>query len=480
MARNPQYEVRDKIRATEDDPERRILITGAHIVTMGAEGVVEADLLIRGSRIEAIRPGLAEEVVDAVVVDAVGCIVIPGLIDSHIHAWEGQLRGIAPDARQRNYIAVTHAGAGLHYTPDDLALAERLTAAQAINAGTTTIVDNCHNSRSREHSDAAVEALIDSGIRAVHAAGGAQVGDHEHQLPDDLLRLRDEYGLDGDGLVTLRMYDSVPSLDSWRFADEHGFDLCLELGPWTRNIEELARSGLMRPGHTYNHCTGLSDGVWRAIADSGAAINLCPRSDSQFGIGSFTPVLEANRSGVQEGISSDNEVSYAHDLFAEMRTLLTIQRGLALAAEVTGADAPPLYGPADVLRAATIGGALNAGLPGEVGSLEPGKRADLVILRLDDVTSRLWGSVVGTVVNTLGIAAVDTVIVDGRVRKWAGDLVGADYDALVREGERSRARLLGAMGVGLEEVRAGVLRNPDESGADDTMRAHLHHEEREG
>jgi cytosine/adenosine deaminase-related metal-dependent hydrolase len=473
-----RHAARARLLATEHDPGRRVVIVGARIVTMGPNGVVQGDLLIRGSRIEAIGPGLAETVRDAIRVDASGRIVIPGLIDSHIHAWEGQLRGVAPDARQRNYIAVTHAGTGPHYAPEDLAIAERLTAAQAINAGTTTIVDNCHNSRSREHSDAAIEALLGSGIRAVHAAGGAQVGEHERQLPADLPRLRDEYGLGGGGLVTLRMYDSVPSLESWRFADEHGFDLCLELGPWTRSIEELARSGLMRPGHTYNHCTGVSPEVWRAIADSGAAINLCPRSDSQFGIGSFTPVLEANRAGVQEGISSDNEVSYAHDLFAEMRTLLTIQRGLALAAEAAGdAGPPPLYGPTEVLRASTVGGALNAGLPGEIGTLEVGKRADLVILSLDEVTSRLWGSVVGTVVNTLGISAVDTVFVDGRLRKWAGELVGVDYAALAREGERSRDRLLAAIGVSADEVRAGVMRDPDECGADATMRAHLHHDE---
>ncbi|XPP27910.1 MAG: amidohydrolase family protein [Leucobacter sp.] len=443
---------------------------------MGPQGIVEGDLLIRGSRIEAIGPGLAESVRDAIRVDASGRIVIPGLVDSHIHAWEGQLRGIAPDARQRNYIAVTHAGTAPQYTPEDIAIGQRLSAAQAINAGTTTIVDNFHNGRTRAHSEAAIEALIGSGVRAVHAAGGGQAGVHDHQLPADLPRLRDEFGLDGGGLVTLRMYDATPSLDSWRFADEHGFDLCLELGPWTRSIEELARSGLMRPGHTYNHCVGITDEVWRAIADSGAAVNLCPRSDSQFGIGAFAPALEPRRHGMQEGISSDNEVSYAHDLFAEMRTLITIQRGLALAAEAAGDSKPsPLYGPTEALRAATVGGALNAGMLDDLGTLEVGKRADLVILSLDEVTSRLWGSIVGTVVNTLGIAAVDTVFIDGRLRKWAGRLVGVDYEALAREGERSRDRLLAAIGIDTDEVRAGVMRVPDERGADDTMRAHLNH-----
>ena len=474
MTLGPQLDVRDRILAAESDPGRRILLTGAHIVTMEREGVVVGDLLMRGSRIEAIRPGLILEVPDAIVVDASRTIVIPGLVDSHIHAWEGQLRGLAPDARQRNYIAVTHAGTGPHYSPEDLAIAERLTAAQAINAGTTTIVDNCHNSRSAEHSNAALEALLSSGIRAVHAVGAAQVGEHQHQLPQDLIRLRKEYPVSGDGPVSLRMYDDVPSLESWRFADEHGFDLCLELGPWTRNAEVLASSGLMRPGHTYNHCAGLSPEIWKAVADSGAAINLCPRSDSQFGIGSFAPALEPRRYGLQEGISSDNEVSYAHDLFTEMRTLLTIQRGLSAVAQSAGAaEAPVPYGAADVLRAATVGGALNAGLSSDIGSLAPGKRADLVLLSLDDVTTRLWGSVIGTVVDVAGIGTVDTVFIDGKVRKWGGHLVGIDYAALASAGERSRQRLLEAMGISLDEARRGLHRDIDETKADDTMKSYI-------
>jgi amidohydrolase family protein len=156
----------------------------------------------------------------------------------------------------------------------------------------------------------------------------------------------------------------------------------------------------MRPGHTYNHCSGFSDEMWKAIADSGAAVNLVPRSDSQYGLGGFTPVLEANRHGIQEGISSDNELSYGHDLFTEMRTLLTVQRGLSFAAEYAGdADVPRRYGVEDVLRAATVGGAINAGLQDEIGTIEVGRKADLVLIALDEVTTRLCGSDIATVVN---------------------------------------------------------------------------------
>jgi len=102
-------------------------------------------LLVNGSTIEAIGPGLAKQVgADAIIVDARDTMIVPGLIDSHLHAWEGQLRGIAPDADFGEYMSITHGGLALHYRPEDIAIAERISAAQAINAGTTTFIDNSH------------------------------------------------------------------------------------------------------------------------------------------------------------------------------------------------------------------------------------------------------------------------------------------------------------------------------------------------
>ncbi|SFS15544.1 Cytosine/adenosine deaminase [Microbacterium sp. cf046] len=458
MSLRDQLAERDRAVGSQGDASRRMLLTGATIVTMGPPGVVRGDLLLRSSTIEAIGPGLADQVgQDAIVIDASGTIIVPGLIDSHLHAWEGQLRGVAPDADFGEYMSITHGGLALHYRPEDIAIAELLSAAQAINAGTTTFIDNSHNSRSRGHSDAAIEALLSTGIRAVYAAGSAQVGDHEGQLPADLLRLREEYFSSGQDLVTLRMFNVMPSVEQWRFADEHGFDLCAEMGFWVPDVEKLGESGLMRPGHTYNHCSGFSDAMWGAIADSGAAVNLVPRSDSQYGLGGFSPVLQADRHGIQIGISSDNELSYAHDMFAEMRTLLTVQRGLSFAAEYGGeADVPPRYGVEDVLRAATVGGALNTGRQAEIGTIEVGKKADLVVIALDQVTTRMFGSDIGAVVNCGSPAVVDTVIIDGKIRKWGGELVGVDYDALARSGEASRSHLLERYGVTEDDIRAGL------------------------
>jgi 5-methylthioadenosine/S-adenosylhomocysteine deaminase len=448
-----------RLQAQQGDPGRRVLLTGGHVITMDAElGEQVADVLLVGDHVEKVQPGLAAQAgPDTVVVDVAGAVVMPGFVDSHVHGWVGALRGVAPDADINDYFSITHGGVAAFMTPEDIAVGQRVTAAQALNGGVTTLVDNSHNSRTPEHSDAAVEALRQTGIRAVHAAGAPIAGGAGEQLPQDLLRLRDQYFSSEDQLLTLRMFDSSLTPESWRFAADNGFDLVVEVGAFIPDIDALFNSGLMHPGHTYNHCAGLNADHWKAIADSGAAVNMVPRSDSHFGLGAFVPVLEANRHGIQEGISSDNELSYGYDMFTEMRVLQTVQRGLAFAATSRGeTGVPPGYGARDVLRAAITGGALNAGLSGKVGSLAPGRKADLIVLDLDQVPTALFGSLLGTVVNFANISNVEAVFVDGVVRKWSGALVGVDHEALVAEAETSRDRLLTAYGTSREEVRAGT------------------------
>ncbi|PUB20795.1 cytosine/adenosine deaminase-related metal-dependent hydrolase [Promicromonospora sp. AC04] len=445
----------DRILARETDPERRIVLRGAHIVTMDDRGTFVGDLLVRGGVIEDVVPGSIGHVDGGLVIDATDRIVIPGLIDSHVHAWEGQLRGIAPDVPFQSYMAIAHGGLAPHYTPQDIAIGQTVTAMQAINGGTTTIVDNSHNSRTSEHSDAAIDALLASGIRAVHAAGSPTVTSPS-ALPADVLRLRDSLAGRGHGRVTVRLFDVAPSLETWRFAAEHSLDVSSEVAMGMPGLEDALASDLLGPAHTLNHCAGLTTDMWRRIADAGAAVNLAPRSDPHYGLGASVPVMDAGAADVQVGISSDNELSYAHDMFTEMRVLLTVQRGLAFARAAAGDPGPVPYGVLDVLRAATVGGALNANLAHTIGTLTPGKKADFVVLTTNTVSTSPWGSVHGTVVNFSSAANVEAVFIDGRVKKWAGELVGFDLPDINTQAERSREQLLSAYGSQLAEVRAGL------------------------
>lgn len=434
--------------------DRRVLIEGGYVITMDdSRGDFVGDVLLRGGIIEAIGPQLGAELGDDVHrIDAQHTIVLPGLIDSHVHAWEGAIRGLDPDADFGQYMALTHGGVGPVMTPEDIAAGQAVSVAQAINGGTTTIIDNSHNSRTPAHSDAALQILRDLGLRVVHAVGSPTAGATDAQTSfAELLRLREEWA---DELISIRMFDINPTLEGWKFASDNEFDTVCEMGMWIPNLEELFASDLIGPGHTLNHCTGLAPDQWKQIADSGAAVNMVPRSDAQFGTGGFIPILQANRHGIQEGISSDNEVAYGQDLFAEMRTLMTVQRGLSFQAQFAGEpDAPAHYGPRDALRAATIGGALNARASDRIGSLTVGRQADLILVDLESVALNPLLSLAGAVPAFAGIGDVSTVFVNGVVKKWDGALVGIDYERVVARAEQSRERLLEAIGLSLEDAR---------------------------
>jgi hypothetical protein len=190
-------------------PGRPVLIKGATILSQDpAVGDHAAgDILIRDGKIAQVGEDLTRQADEAVVISAAGTIAIPGFVDAHVHAWEGQLRGAAPTLDFGAYLNFTAFGYGPHYRPHDNYTGTLATALVALNAGTTTIVDNSHNSRTPEHSSAAVEALIDSGIRGVHASG-APVG-------ADLIRTTDVNTAPGTNAVaTVTAFAHAGNIDT--------------------------------------------------------------------------------------------------------------------------------------------------------------------------------------------------------------------------------------------------------------------------
>src|SRR5262245_55530497 len=148
----------------------RTLIHGATPITLDALGdLPRADILVTGDTITEIAPVL--HVDDADVVDARGCIVIPGLVNAHLHTWQTALRGLAANWTLLEYFQKMHAGLATVFTPDDLHIATLAGALNQINCGTTTLVDWCHNNPTPSHNDAAIAALLQSGIRAAYFHG---------------------------------------------------------------------------------------------------------------------------------------------------------------------------------------------------------------------------------------------------------------------------------------------------------------------
>jgi len=444
-------------RLSPPDPRRRLLLKGGTIVSMDPKigNLAKGDLLIEGKRIAAIEAKLPSA---GRVIDASNMILIPGFVDCHRHSWEGVLRRIIPDGDLLKYTATTHQLIALHYRPHDMYVGNLVTALGCIDAGVTCIIDNSHNSRSTAHSDSAIQALFDSGIRAVHASGAPIAGNWDRQWPQDLVRIQKKFFSSEDQLVTLRMFSGLDRAN-FVLARQLGLRISMEMlgTPLFQQfgsslIEQFRAEKLLGADITYNHCNGLPDTTWEILRDSGGNVDVCPRSDPQYAIGEGIPGFQkALDHGMRPGLSVDNETSYGTDMFTEMRVAFNIQRAMATYRKVNGdKDAPAIVSVRDVLECATIGGAANAGLSNKCGTLTPGKEADIVMIRTDDINLYPSNHAVGTVVNAADVRNIDTVIVGGKVRKFRGKLVGVNMEKFRQLADESRNYLFAKAGYKLD------------------------------
>jgi 5-methylthioadenosine/S-adenosylhomocysteine deaminase len=281
------------VRTGNTKPNGRILIKGATIITMDEKlgDIAKGDLLVEGKKIVAVGGDLKSA--GAQVIDGANAILIPGFVDCHRHSWEGQLRRINPNAATLDaYSAATHQSFAKAYRPDDIYAGNLITALGCIDSGVTCVIDNSHNSRSGAHSDAAIKALFDSGIRGVHAAGPPQAGDWDHQLPQDLARLQKQYFSSADQLVTLRMF-AGPVKEQWAYARSLGLRITMEFqgAAMGKIADQFAEEKLLGPDITFNHCGNLPESTWQNLKNAGVTINVCPRSDSQYGLGAGFPAF---------------------------------------------------------------------------------------------------------------------------------------------------------------------------------------------
>ena len=443
------------------DSGRPILLTGGAVVTMDPDvpDLDAGDVLVAGSHIIAVGVDLRSDAehgsaaASALVVDTHGAIVSPGFVDTHRHAWETQLRRSIPDVTDLGeYVMSTLSGIAPTYTPDDMYIGTRLAALTALDAGITTMLDFSHNSRSAAHSDAAVHALVDAGIRGVHASMAPHFGEWDRQWPVDMARLVSDFHGTGSGLVTLRLAalatDEVagPSvaygpelaavardLDVWTSIDAV-FGV-----PSSEAILRWAELGILDPTLTLIHSTGLTGQAWSAMADAGVTVSLAPTSDAQIGLETAVPAIdEALSVGIRPGLSIDVEVALASDMFTQMRALHTIQRMRATNAGYGTDVTRDRITTRDVLDFATLQGARANALGDVTGSLTPGKAADLLIVRADDVNNMPLNDAIGTLVLGSDPRNIEAVLVAGRPRKWSGALVGEDIEALRADVLRSR------------------------------------------
>jgi 5-methylthioadenosine/S-adenosylhomocysteine deaminase len=406
-----------------------------------------ADVLIDGATIAAVGPNLAARA-DAYVVDASRAIVMPGFIDTHRHMWEGSLRNILPNGLLSDYTRDITGAARAIFRPEDAHAGDLVSGLGAINAGVTTVLDWSHIGNSPEHTDAAIAGLRESGVRSVYAYGGGTPGPR-NQFPRDIARLRRQYFSSTDQLLTLAMAAATNAAD-WAVARDVGAPITLHVNG-AGSLLPLAAS--MKADCTYIHCDNLTEDEWRLIASTGGHVSISGPIEMEMGHG-VPPFQQALAHGIRPSLSVDVETQMPGDLFTQMRTAFTLQRMQVLARERAGEkNLPPLLAVRDVVEFATIEGAKANALDAKVGTLTPGKQADIIVLRHDRLNVLPLNNAYGAVVLDMDTSNVDTVFIAGAIVKSGGQLVGVDVERVSRLAQQSRDYILSKTGWPASRVR---------------------------
>jgi cytosine/adenosine deaminase-related metal-dependent hydrolase len=437
----------------------RLLVRGGFVLSMDEAigDVRRGDILVEGDAIAAVGVGLPAD--GAEVIDADGMIVMPGMIDGHKHAWQSIYRGTCGDQTLNQFFGEAVPATAPHLEPEDIYASTLLGAVDALDAGVTTILDWCHATLTPAHARAGVAALRDSGIRAWFAHGRSLLtwSDRRADHTPDIRDLQAEAFAGDDRLVRLAMAARGPM-----FADldvtERDFALARELGipisvhvdmpSYTGNdVVELERMGALGPDVTFLHGNTLTERELDLAIAAGCRFVDSSVCDVLMGIGQELTGRLLGR-GIPFGISPDSAVVNTTDLFWVMRATVLLERSRVYG-PVFASDQQPGEGyltARRMLELATTGGAHAVWLADRIGSLSPGKQADVVLIRTRDVNMLPLNDPTEAVVFDAGPQNVDTVIVGGRVIKRGGRLVGVDVERVTRLAIEARDRNLEAAG----------------------------------
>lgn len=440
----------------------RMLIKGGCVVTMEPQlrELSQGDVLIENGRIAAIAPRL-EAPDGAETIDAAGMIVMPGLINGHLHTWQSALRGIAGDWTVAQYMQAMHRGLATLYRPEDIYIANLMGALNQINNGATTLVDWCHNNPTPAHTDAAIEGLAESGIRAVFLHGSPKPNPrpgqkHFSEIPmprHEVERLRKGRFASDDGLMTFGLAILGPYYSVWdvtradvALANELDLICSMHVGGGTPMVadgfERLASEGMIKGNFNVVHGNDIAPATIGRIVERGGTFTTTAEIELQMGYGHpLTGLLQAL--GAPMSIGTDVEAASRGDMFTAMRVTLQHERNRCITEILEKTGSRPELMPLtcrDALAWTTVHGAKIAGLDRRTGSLGVGKAADIVLLSASDIGMFPVRDSVGSIVMQGGVASVDTVLIAGKVMKRNGKLLyprlAEKMEALRRSGDR--------------------------------------------
>lgn len=452
----------------------RTLIKNATVVTVDPRlGELRGgDILVDGDKIAEVGHGLKAD--SAETIDATGMVAIPGLVNAHIHTWEIPLRGIGADwVSRRDYHGNMHRNLAMRYRAEDVRISNLLGALNQVNGGTTTILDWCHIVRDSDMTDAAVDGLEEAGIRAVYARGTVKPPVREGATPfyeipfprEEIHRLRTGRFASDDRLVTLAMATLGPDYAVYdvcvkdiRLAREYG--LLHSAHTWARagqrKLEDgmwrLQKDGLLGPDHNIAHGNCLEDDELKMVLDAGCSVSAT----------CLTEMLNSERVamlgrllkyGATPSLGSDCDPYFNASMLTVMRHAFqhqreTDNRELHAIGRWPAIDSEHATHTRDALHWATMGGAKALRLDHKIGSITPGKQADITLIRANDMNifpAVPLGDPVHAVVMYAETANVDTVLIAGKAAKRHGKLAypEAKLAALQQKILAARERIMG-------------------------------------
>ena len=425
-----------------------LLIKGATVVTLDGENhVFEGDVFVEHSRIGALGESLdGRDYKDAEVIEARGRALLPGFVQTHIHLCQTLFRGAADDLSLIDWLTKRIWPMEAAHTAASIYASARLGIAELIRGGTTCAL----TMETVNHTEAVFTAVEESGFRATVGKCMMDKGDDvpaalreqtEESIAESLALLDRWHGA-ADGRIrycfaprfavscTRELLQRVSQLSRERgvLVHTHASENRDEIGmvereTGRRNIEYLNECGLAASNVVLAHCVHLNDSEMGVLSRTGTHVAHCPSSNLKLGSG-FAPIVEMLGRGISVSLGADGApCNNRLDMFTEMRTAALIQKALH------GAETLPAL---TMLRMATIDGARALGLDKEIGSIEVGKRADLILLNLESLHTTPHPDPVSTIVYAAEANNVETVIIDGRVVMREGELTAMDEREVVR------------------------------------------------
>jgi 5-methylthioadenosine/S-adenosylhomocysteine deaminase len=495
-------------------PGMRYVIRGGAVMSMDPNvgDFPQADVLVEGKKILAVGPNLNAS---GPAIDATGRIVMPGFIDTHHHQFETAQRAFLADAVLINDGSGSPSGSTTYYEfelltfapvyrPEDVYINELFGGLSQLDDGVTTVHDVSQIHHTPQHSDAAIQALIDTGRRAAFgyfegAGQGVVINTPGYAYPQDATRIINTWfggkgiNLSKNGLVHMIMggevYLGPQSTDaSWTLGRNLGLQIAAHiLSPFgiTPILDALAAGhggGTVPPGNghiaigpdnLFIHMTGQSAMGWQAVHDKGAQVSIAFPIEMNMRHG-IPPIIKMQQLGMEPSLSVDVETTMTADFFTQLRLAMNMQRmvvnqmilekGANGTKIETANDAfyppfpdqwptpapsiPQLLTTRDVLRYGTMNGAKALRLDGKVGSLTPNKEADIIILDATALNVAPLNNVPGAVVSLMDRTNVETVIVAGKLRKWKGRLLDVNLDKLRSQLAASRDYIFSKIPVG--------------------------------